>query len=249
MQELYSIRLHLALLQHSEDLSIAAKMRADLAEARTAENKTSNAVKEVEAEVRKIEKSIEEKARKEKEITQLFRTTIQQEVEADAMPNLNKLFKIRSTPREGPAKTPLTAAIGKDLRGHDPYPDEGVPDQSPPPPIEEHTEEMNLPGYQRTIELRRERWLVEDEIRQLTAIKEEGDGLLTHRQQEHQVEVEKLKAIEQELQDHLAVVADEQFDIELLFFLKQGQVEVPQAAVVTDYADAIVVDKTVVEQR
>jgi len=241
--------LHLALLQHSEDLSIAAKMRKDLAEARAAEAKASNDVKEVEAEVRKIEKSIEEKGRKEKEITQLFRTTIQQEVEADAMPNLNKLFKIRSKPREGPAKTPLSAASGKDLRGNDPYPDEGVPDQSPPPPVEEHTEEMNLPGYQRTMDLRRERWAIEEEIRQLTAVKEEADGLHAHRQSEHQVEVEKLKAIDQELKDHLDVVADEQFDIELLFFLKQGQVEVPQAAVVTDYADAIVVDKTVVEQR
>merc|ERR1719281_1145274 len=108
---------------------------------------------------------------------------------------------------------------------------------------------MNLPGYKRTLELRRERWAVEEEIRALTGVKEEADGLLSHRQQEHQVEVDKLKAIEQDLNDHLAVVAEEQFDIELLFFLKQGQVEVPQAAVVTDYADAIVVDKTVVEQR
>jgi hypothetical protein len=249
MQELYSIRLHLALLQHSEDLSIAAKMRKDLAESKAAEATASNSVKEVEAEVRKIEKSIEEKFRKEKEITQHFRSTIQQEVEADAMPNLNKLFKIRSKPREGPTKTPLSSAMGKDLRGNDPYPDEGVPDQAPPPLVEEHTEDMNLPGYQRTMELRRERWAVEDEIRQLTAVKEEADGLLTHRQQAHQVEVDKLKGIEQELNDHLSVVADEQFDIELLFFLKQGQVEVPQAAVVTDYADAIVVDKTVVEQR
>merc|ERR1719305_2106950 len=140
MQELYSIRLHLALLQHNEDLSIAAKMRKDLAEARAAESKANNAVKEVESEVRKIEKSIEEKMRKEKEITQLFRTTIQQEVEADAMPNLNRLFKIRSKPREGATKTPLSAASGKDLRGNDPYPDEGVPDQSPPPLVEEHTE-------------------------------------------------------------------------------------------------------------
>jgi hypothetical protein len=206
-------------------------------------------VKEVEAEVRKIEKSIEEKMRKEKEITQVFKTTMQQEVDADTMPNLNRIFRIRSKPREGPAKIALSAVAGKDLRGSDPYPDEGVPDQSLPPPAEEVTEEASLPGYQRTVDLRRERWAVEDEIRQLTAVKEEADGLLANRQEEHQVELEKLKVIEQELHDHLAVVADEQFDIELLFFLKQGQVEVPQAAVVTDYADAIVVDKTVVEKR
>ena len=39
------------------------------------------------------------------------------------------------------------------------------------------------------------------------------------------------------------------YDIEILFKLKQGQVEVPQAAVVTDYSDAIVVDKEVVQAR
>ena len=37
---------------------------------------------------------------------------------------------------------------------------------------------------------------------------------------------------------------EERYDLELLFFLKQGQVEVPQAAVVTDYADAIVRRRT-----
>merc|ERR1712060_159925 len=41
----------------------------------------------------------------------------------------------------------------------------------------------------------------------------------------------------------------ELYDIEILFKLKQGQVEVPQAAVVTDYSDAVVIDKEVVESR
>merc|ERR1712050_710706 len=39
------------------------------------------------------------------------------------------------------------------------------------------------------------------------------------------------------------------YDIEILFKLKQGQVEVPQAAVVTDYSDAVVIDNEVVESR
>merc|ERR1712060_128382 len=41
----------------------------------------------------------------------------------------------------------------------------------------------------------------------------------------------------------------ELYDIEILFKLRQGQVEVPQAAVVTDYSDAVVIDQEVVESR
>merc|ERR1712039_591855 len=41
----------------------------------------------------------------------------------------------------------------------------------------------------------------------------------------------------------------ELYDIEVLFKLRQGQVEVPQAAVVTDYSDAVVIDQEVVESR
>jgi hypothetical protein len=41
----------------------------------------------------------------------------------------------------------------------------------------------------------------------------------------------------------------ELYDIEILFKLKQGQVEVPQAAVVTDYSDAVVINNQVVESR
>ena len=44
-------------------------------------------------------------------------------------------------------------------------------------------------------------------------------------------------------------MARELYDIELLFKLKQGQVEVTQSAVVTDYSDATVIDQEVVECR
>lgn len=74
--------------------------------------------------------------------------------------------------------------------------------------------------------------------------------MLKHRQGEHQgVAKDKLDTMSAELRDHIQVVRDEQFDIELLFWVKQGQVEVPQAAVVTDYADAVIVDKEVLECR
>lgn len=90
---------------------------------------------------------------------------------------------------------------------------------------------------------------MEQETFQLQSQKEEMESLLRYRQGEHSTTASKLTAISNELRDHVQIVCDEQFDIELLFFVKQGQVEVPQAAVVTDYADAVIVDKEVLECR
>ena len=39
------------------------------------------------------------------------------------------------------------------------------------------------------------------------------------------------------------------FNFEAIVFLKQGQVEVPQLPVATDYKDAILVDKSVVSEQ
>merc|ERR1712113_3634 len=52
-----------------------------------------------------------------------------------------------------------------------------------------------------------------------------------------------------ELTEHFQLMDRELYDIEILFKLRQGQVEVPQAAVVTDYSDAVVIDQEVVESR
>merc|ERR1719203_2142682 len=52
-----------------------------------------------------------------------------------------------------------------------------------------------------------------------------------------------------ESREHQDLMKKEEHDIEILFKLKQGQVEVPQAAVVTDYSGAVVIDTEVVESR
>merc|ERR1719450_1006654 len=55
--------------------------------------------------------------------------------------------------------------------------------------------------------------------------------------------------LQSELSEHIQLMERELYDIEIMFKLKQGQVEVPQAAVVTDYSDAVVIDSEVVESR
>jgi hypothetical protein len=205
--------------------------------------------------MRKIEKQMEDKNKKERELHTAFRATLtQMEVEADVTATLNRLFKQRSKPHQGAPKYPIASIENeKDSRPNpleDPYPDEGVPEPPPPkPPPEELPEGVDEAAFRKTIDLRRERWAVEEDLRCLAAVREEMAGLLEHRLAQQKAAEDKLLAIQRELQEHERVVQEERYDLELLFFLKQGQVEVPQAAVVTDYADAIVVDKSVVEER
>merc|ERR1712066_847639 len=74
-------------------------------------------------------------------------------------------------------------------------------------------------------------------------------GLLAHYQRERDEAKGTCEQIRAELEDHSQLMDRELYDIEILFKLKQGQVEVPQAAVVTDYSDAIIIEKEVVESR
>jgi len=78
---------------------------------------------------------------------------------------------------------------------------------------------------------------------------QEMGGLLAHYQKERDDAKAIHDQLHAELTDHLNLMDRELFDIEILFRLKQGQVEVPQAAVVTDYSDAVVIDQEVVESR
>lgn len=74
-------------------------------------------------------------------------------------------------------------------------------------------------------------------------------GLLAHYQEERDEAQADYDRLQLELTEHRHLMDRELFDIEILFKLKQGQVEVQQAAVVTDYSDAVVIDKEVVESR
>lgn len=78
---------------------------------------------------------------------------------------------------------------------------------------------------------------------------QEMSGFLAHLQKERDVLAQAHKQLQSELEEHVELMKREEYDIELLFKLKQGQVEVPQAAVVTDYSDAVVIDNEVVESR
>jgi len=72
-------------------------------------------------------------------------------------------------------------------------------------------------------------------------------------QAQYQREVEEARAgyakgIE-DLRNHLTMMENELWDYEILIKLKQGQVEVPEAAVVTDFSDAVVFSENVIKKR
>ncbi|CAE8728077.1 unnamed protein product, partial [Polarella glacialis] len=139
----------------------------------------------------------------------------------------------------------------------DPYPDLGVPERqdSPDaglddePKLEDCPEGVDEAGFQRMLELRREKLLAEAEVQKGAKVLAEMAGLLTHLQNERDQARTEYDRLQNELHDHKELMDRELYDIELLFKLRQGQVEVPQAAVVTDYSDAIVIDQEVVQSR
>uniref|UniRef100_A0A7S0A418 DUF4201 domain-containing protein n=1 Tax=Pyrodinium bahamense TaxID=73915 RepID=A0A7S0A418_9DINO len=91
--------------------------------------------------------------------------------------------------------------------------------------------------------------MAELEVQKGQAILQEMGGLLSHLQQERDDIKAEDDSLHAELAEHEQLMDRELHDIEILFRLRQGQVEVPQAAVVTDYSDAIVIDQEVVESR
>merc|ERR1712151_721761 len=99
------------------------------------------------------------------------------------------------------------------------------------------------------LELRRDRIRAEQEVQKGNVVFEEMKKLLAYFQKERDDAKVVHDQLQVELMEHQQLMDRELYDIEILFKLKQGQVEVPQAAVVTDYSDAVVIDKVVVESR
>ena len=99
------------------------------------------------------------------------------------------------------------------------------------------------------LDLKSQKMALESEIAKLNGVHLEMLKLLQY----YQGEVDHAKAIYQkqldDLQNHQVLIANEEQDFEILMKLKQGQVEVQQAAVVTDYSDALLFAKNVIEKR
>merc|ERR1712190_295791 len=110
-------------------------------------------------------------------------------------------------------------------------------------------EDPAKPNFRRMLELRRERLHAAAEVHAGQSVLQEMMGLQSHLQRERDDAKAEHDQLQLELTDHFQLMDRELYDIEILFKLRQGQVEVPQAAVVTDYSDAVVIHQEVVESR
>jgi WD40 repeat protein len=115
--------------------------------------------------------------------------------------------------------------------------------------MDELPEGVDEANFKHMLQLRAEKIKAEQEVAKGNAVLHEMAGLLAHYQQERDEAQADYDRLQLELTEHRHLMDRELFDIEILFKLKQGQVEVQQAAVVTDYSDAVVIDKEVVESR
>lgn len=119
-------------------------------------------------------------------------------------------------------------------------------DEEPVDPCPESIDEAN---YRRMVEMRQRREALERDVAKHSLVLADMQGLLVHLEKERGEGQVAHDVLQDELDEQLQLMEKELYDIEMLFKLKQGQVEVPQAAVVTDYSDAIVIDQEVVESR
>lgn len=138
----------------------------------------------------------------------------------------------------------------------DPYPDLGTAAESNNDQAlqeEDHIDDcpdgVDEASMHKMLDLRAERLQAEFEHQQGNVVFEEMKKLLAYFQKERDDAKVVHDQLQVELTEHQQLMDRELYDIEILFKLKQGQVEVPQAAVVTDYSDAVVIDKEVVESR
>lgn len=292
-QELYCIRLHLALLQSVEDNKDVARIEKEIEEAMQRLGTHESSLEAFQDRVSATKDEQDDRVRTEKEVTsaQYFRQQYAQSgLEPEQIATLLQLFRKRNrrstvvhqpssligTETRGMDSAGLTSmdprrtragmsiTMEKGLEGYDPdhikdaYPDLGTDAAEPSfnrsvsqedDPVDPCPEGVDEASYKRMLELRRQRDAMEKEVQKGKEILEEMYGLLSHLDEERNESQGKHESLEGELQEQLQLMEKELFDIELFFKLKQGQVEVPQAAVVTDYSDAIVIHQEVVESR
>ncbi|CAD7935748.1 unnamed protein product [Amoebophrya sp. A120] len=288
-QEIYIIRLFLALLQAVEDQGIKEFI---LQEIQSAQGKVQEAeeVLEMFAEkVRTHEKIHEEHVKRDKELVSKFREHFPQ-LEPDQQTFLLKLFKQRPPKPagaagdvnvKGPILMPFPVTIEKLNPFKPPVEDAGNTSPSskkPEPMIEvdyngENIDTLHVPvlpnlpeetlkfpedcsmegigkqNFDLMLDLKHQKMLMEIEIQKLNGVHVEMVKLMDH----YQAEVETNTAVfEKEVDDlraHQSMIENEEEDYEIMVQLKQGQVEVPPAAVVTDYSDALTFHKEVIEAR
>lgn len=288
-QELYCVRLQLALLQNLEDHSDVQRIQKDLDVARVQLSKAGSELETFQEFIGKAKEQQDDRIRTEKDAAsaQNFRQQFAQSgLENEQIAHLLQIFRkkqrrmsvgpdVTFSGSASPETRKLRAmsfaasdmSVTKGPPAPEPYDPEvvmdayddlgtdaaetalerAVPkDDDPVDPCPEGIDEAN---YRRMLDMRHRREALEREVAKHNLVLQDMQGLLVHLEKERSESQVAYDVLQDELDEQQLLMEKELYDIEMLFKLKQGQVEVPQAAVVTDYSDAIVIDQEVVESR
>jgi hypothetical protein len=242
-QELVSVRLALAELQVQEDKALLDRLVEE-------ECLTADLVNDAKAEVGNAERELagavagmHELIKKEKDLVQEFKPAMANVsptlLEPDALAQLTRLFRQRATLRKKRGVEQKDVGQQEDL--HWDHPVLKYPDDCP-----EGVEEV---VWRKMIELRHEKYKTDVEIQRRQLTVEQLESRVKYQGEILRKCEEVNGRLAQQLTEHASAVWTEAPDLEVMLKLRQGQVNVLQAPVVTDYSDALVLHSEVVEMR
>merc|ERR1711920_1096982 len=99
------------------------------------------------------------------------------------------------------------------------------------------------------LDLKNQKMVLEADLAKKYQVATEMQDLLQHYHGEVEQATALCEKMCEDLRNHMTMIGTEEADYEVMITMKQGQVEIPQAAVVTDYGDALLLNKNVIENR
>eukprot|EP00742_Colponemidia_sp_Colp-10_P004312 GILJ01004600.1.p1 GENE.GILJ01004600.1~~GILJ01004600.1.p1 ORF type:complete len:1711 (-),score=393.32 GILJ01004600.1:88-5118(-) len=271
-QELYIIRLSLALLQEMDDLNRERALEKRLQTVTDKKAKTNGRLQEFKRLVMESEERLKQLHDSDRSMDKNFKREFP-DLEAELVNNLYKLFKLRNRPRVQKAndsKDPSRNRVRNrrssqgeadelaELHPLDPFAeaerDEAARNAVTVVPDSLDFENDAADGvdeysFKKMVSLREEKLRSESEIRILTTTVTDMQRHLVHLEKEDAETQNEIQEILSEKNSIKQQQIRDRSNVELLVKIKQGQVEVPQSAVVTDYGDAILVKREVVEEK
>jgi len=267
-QELYCVRLQLALVQNQEDSSIKERLTQQQMEKERELDTKEHQLQEFKSKCRRHQESHNAKKEAEHQLITSFRQQREfSNVSADVLRQLQAMFRQPTVREEAERQTDLRKSRTSNVRGdaitpgapfglpEEKYLDIGLKEDVEPTEEdafrypEDAPEGVDEIQFRRMLELRREKAQAQYEVKKSQETLDEMTTHLAHLEAETADCKGQRDRVRKELEEHCGVMDKEVHDIELMFQLKQGQVEVPQHAVVTDYSDAVVLDTEVVASR
>ncbi|KAI8899961.1 WD40-repeat-containing domain protein [Globomyces pollinis-pini] len=233
---------HFAIISRNDDLmEIQLQKRID--QLKVDKANCTNEIPEIKKELERCREEYETALKKDKEIEKQFKKDFHM-LELYFEP-LSKLFKRRGNNNDSEEKD------GDEILNPFANFEKDVPhvDMSPAPlTVNDMPDGLNPDIWTKLIDIRDKKIAIEQEVLYSSRSFKEMQSMVQNVLEESdKIKAETEKALI-DLNQFTEFKFKNTYNIETLFELKQGQVEVPQAPIVTNYTDAVLLDRSVVEQ-